>query len=495
MGQSIYAIEKVLLEGKNGFTVIAPDRKPAYVVFSPPAAAVVGVVDEEYWTYVLPVLGYHKILEALIHILYSSWSRPHKYARDYSSGQKIERWARGRTKMAIGPRFHKEWLDMLSLADPKVIGVQRKFFASTFKWTNDVASSWVYEDKYIVRDLMKYRAASHVLYCLDTLLSHHGKRRVNELIAENADIVGLRDRYGVEPAARIMHRPVPDQSKKIAMANWVDLLSENETMYRSLNRTLMNLPGKMSSRLFCWFPEITLTRPITDRVELTTVLSYAEFASEQALEERRHIDTVMNARRNEIIDGWRIFARSTNRGEDFTHRTNDIRVFMGWLADFPDSATGNFVGTVKRCAAWHRDFDMEKHFKYAREVGYGAKTAMPPIPLPEDGSVKFLDTAYDVANEGFEMQHCVSGYVEKALNGSSYLFSILRDGERATAEVSNSGRIVQVSGQRNYDNKTCKWAQSYLKDWASGLSVNGECLPPVIRHEQRVDVIEEAVPF
>jgi hypothetical protein len=94
------------------------------------------------------------------------------------------------------------------------------------------------------------------------------------------------------------------------------------------------------------------------------------------------------------------------------------------------------------------------------------KTALPPIPLPDDDRIKFLSTYEEVVNEGKEMNHCVGTYAEKAIDGDCFLFHIEYEGQIATAEILRNGHVQQVRGRFNASNVATEWGREYFKSWS-----------------------------
>jgi hypothetical protein len=102
----------------------------------------------------------------------------------------------------------------------------------------------------------------------------------------------------------------------------------------------------------------------------------------------------------------------------------------------------------------------------------------PPIPPPPLAGVRFLATVAEIAEEGVVMNHCVATRAPRALAGQSFLFHVSRDGQGATAEVLESGEVVEVRGPHNTRNGAVGWARRVLRQWGRLLAVAATPLPP-----------------
>ena len=117
-----------------------------------------------------------------------------------------------------------------------------------------------------------------------------------------------------------------------------------------------------------------------------------------------------------------------------------------------------------------------------------------PIPLPkiDDDKInlRFLSSVAEVALEAESMEHCIGNYVDKAMNGESFLFHLdhLPSGTSASIEVNSMGEVVQSCGPRNSRNKATTTGARLLKSWGRNIPSNARLLK-VNNQEQ------EPVPF
>jgi hypothetical protein len=99
-------------------------------------------------------------------------------------------------------------------------------------------------------------------------------------------------------------------------------------------------------------------------------------------------------------------------------------------------------------------------------------TAKPPIKLPENNNIKFLNTYKSVVDEGDLMDHCIASYAPSAVNGSCYLFHIDYNNEMASVEVSPQGYVKQSYGKKDTKNNASAYGRKVLSEWAKGLQIS-----------------------
>jgi hypothetical protein len=204
-----------------------------------------------------------------------------------------------------------------------------------------------------------------------------------------------------------------------------------------------------------------LLRPITNRLELTTVLCagpqppgrsrvFAFSTADQIKEAMKRISAHLHKKLS-------------------PRRTKDIGQAVDFLLDYPGDHRGNIVGLANKAIRWHRDCWREQAEEATRDLPDDTLIAVPPIPLPQVEGIRFLTTVGDVRNESNTMQHCIRHYAKAAGDGECYLFHVEHDGERASVEVSPFGFVVQSQGPSNSQNRATEWGEKVLGSWAAGL--------------------------
>lgn len=96
------------------------------------------------------------------------------------------------------------------------------------------------------------------------------------------------------------------------------------------------------------------------------------------------------------------------------------------------------------------------------------ETAKPPAELPdaiEGGSVRFLQTVYEIHLEGDDMRHCIATYDSSAVSGSCYLYHVEYKGQMASVEISPTGQLRQIKGPKNTQNLATEWGGRFFIEW------------------------------
>ncbi|HMP02774.1 MAG TPA: PcfJ domain-containing protein [Gemmatales bacterium] len=334
-----------------------------------------------------------------------------------------------RTAVALNTLVHDRWQRLRDEADPTAIAAQRKVFSAACGYGQPelVMSPEFYKHKYIVKDVLAYRAA-----------------------AAAAGITG-RDATNEDGIAFALEW----------MAKWKAIFAPTGETYPILNKTLMNLPPGIPAQVLLDLNKFMLPRPITSRLELLTVIRAHKTG-------QRNIRAFSFATEAQIAEAMRRV--SNHLHEDLSpRRWRDVNKAVLFLGDYPDSHHGNVVGLAERSIRWHRDHQDELAERVVVEFGNAKEVAMPPIPLPALEGVRFLATVGEVVQEGADMEHCIAKYATKAVSGHSFLFHVEYQGERASVEVDWYGHVVQACGPKNEDNVATEWGRKALEKWGRGL--------------------------
>jgi hypothetical protein len=465
-----------LHEYADGFCVEGDDRPPVEVLFRPLGLEAFHVSETGrgererfgFWSF-------GKLLEFVARGLLREW-RPH------DGWYGAREWARRQTARAIARRLRESWLRLVTKADPTVLAVQKAVFAATFgdaplAWTADL-----YRDRYLVQDVVRFGAAAVAVRNAEDLTRDLAQNRLLRSAPADdlralAKRLGLSMSFFVEPAD-----PSPAEQVEMLLG-WKDLFSDTGHAYRSLNRTLMNLPGRVPHRLVCALRFLHLERPVESRLELLAVTLYERLRRQRADHERGadHSRLFMHARAESLREAIRRVG-AHQRQKLSAGRVADVKQALTFLADYPDPHNGNVVGLAERAIRWHRDRQREQIAAMLRVYGAATATVAPPVAPP--AGVRFLDTVGAICAEAEAMQHCVASYVEQAVNGSCYLFHVHHRGEDATVEVGFEGRVRQSQGPRNQSNRASAYGKRVLGRWAKrlplrvpGVAEVGEDLP------------------
>jgi hypothetical protein len=250
-----------------------------------------------------------------------------------------------------------------------------------------------------------------------------------------------------------------------ALRTWRGLFSPDGLPYRSLNRTLMQLPAGFSGELLCALRWVRLPRPVTDALELSAICIAAELWSR--LGERALLHVALHARADEVVAAVARVAVATERRLS-PRRVADLRVALRFLADYPGRCNGRLGGLVDRAVRWHRIAPDERTILAAAGV-LDTPTRRPPVTLPATAGIRFLATVGEVIDEGERMGHCIASYASRAVAGRAYLFHVSHRGAEASIEVDARGRVQQAAGPANSTNPAVRWGSQVLGTWGRRL--------------------------
>lgn len=354
-------------------------------------------------------------------------------------------WRMNLTARVIGKKVHIEWRRLLEGVDPIVLAVHRSIFAATFRSARIALEPELYKHKYVVSDILNYRGAATAAVIVEALCEGSEEFRINSALP--------------------------------LVNNWRTVFSFTNKTYSSLNKTLMNIPGGVACGVLCHLNKIFLQRPILSRLELILICLYAQNVRRHVFEREEigggesvelyaspNENVFMFAASEQIKKAIALLAKHLHCTLS-NRRTLHLKFLVRFLLDFPDEHHGNILGLARKSIRWHRDGQAIERQEMLDRLGFGTKTALPPIQWPERPGIKFLSTVDDIAEESEQMQHCVASYAHNAVWGHCYLFHISRNGEQATIEVGRSGRVVQAHGPKNRGNRAAKWGARLLNQW------------------------------
>jgi hypothetical protein len=318
-------------------------------------------------------------------------------------------WAHQQTARAIARRLREQWLRLVASADPVVCSVQKAVFAATFGDAPLAYEPALYRDRYLVRDILSYPAAAIAVrnawtLSRDLLLARlHSSGQAPQLrrLARGRGLT-------LHVAASLPEGPSA-QAQRECLKDWKALFSDTGYAYGSLNRTLMNLPGRAPHRLVCNLRKSHLERPIDSRLGLLAVTTYAGIRADRGEGPGRRADhgrLFGHARAAQIKEAMRRVGGHLRQPLD-PRKASHVRQVVQFLADYPEPHAGNLVGLAERAIRWHRDQHAEHLAAMRRHYGAEAATLAPPLPLPEAEGVHFLDTVGAFCKESEHRRHGV----------------------------------------------------------------------------------------
>jgi len=435
-----------VIESSSGFRIERPHRCPVTIRLAP-------------WAFVVNVEGrapervglceYDRLVDSTSRMLIQRWLRP-PHVTGPAAGKK--RISRSQICEAIEPAVRCQWKRLLAKADPAVVAVQDAVFGATGEHAFLAEEEALYREGYLVRDVLKYRAAAIALVHIESELWPEFYRRT------------------VAPDVRQLEAGWLDTASPnaliYAMRRWCDLFSSSGTAYRSLNRTLMNLPGGIRPALVCRLQKLRLKRPMVSGLELTTLLLKPDVPGPRDPEASALLLNMLHhATEAEIHRTIARIAAHTGRTLS-PSRESHIRFVLRFLVDYPEPHRGGLSGLADKAVRWHRDAAR----RTVDELGAAdTPTAYPPIPLPAVEGITFLRTIGDLAEEGERMQHCIASYAGAAIAGETFLFHAEYEGQHASIEVAACGDVRQAVGPRNSRNAAATWGAQHLHLWAHPL--------------------------
>lgn len=430
--KSNYVSKYVFTSYERGYKISAPDRSTVYFGLSKNGLSFEAGYADGYMSE-FGLFDYYKINSLLANYILTGWK-----PKDTRSAYHIRMWAHKQTEWTITKRVCT-YLDKLKQnSNPKALALHKKSFAALGLTAYCLKQPWFYEqlDPYIERDLLNYRAAMMALnhYTDDPFLTY---------------------RYN-------------DRSLKEKMRNWRTLFSSSNSTYGNLNKTLDNLPGGLPCNLITnSLRLVKLERPITSRRELLLVTGYASCAW------FRSTDQMDNQLKCLQKADFKQIQKCANKafGEKYNLRkARNVLDFARYVhdgcrnLDLPRNIT--LSGMTDLSIDWHRRYQVVDTINNT-VVDKEAKTALPPIDLPDNKHIKFLSTADAVLEEGKQMGHCISSYLQNAIEGRSYLFHVDYKNTTASVEVTPYGYVNQSYGPKNTKNDASEYGRRVLNSWAA----------------------------
>ncbi len=472
-------------EDPLGFSVEGTDRPPVRVAFLPTGLEAVCVADSSLGSRErFGFFNFGKLLEFVARGLMRDWQ-----PREGWYGARA--WAEQQTARAIARPVRELWLKLVERADPMVAAVQKAVFAATFSDAPLASEPELYCDRYLVQDVLHYPAAAIALRNAWALTRELPLARLRTS-GPAQELRKLAQGLGVTLHLGASIRDNPTLAVQLErLRDWRSLFSHTGYDYRSLNRTLMNLPGRVPHRLVCNLRRVSLERPLGSRLELLCVVLYSGIRAERdgPLDCADHSRVFQHARVEQIKEAMERVARHLRQPLE-PRKSAHVRQMVQFLSDYPESHAGNVVGMAERAIRWHRKQQHEQTM--AMRQYYGGQTTVlpPPIDLPDAPAVSFLSTVAAICTEAEQMQHCVASYIDLAVRGNCYLFHVRHKGEEATIEVGCEGRVRQAQGPRNQRNAAAVWGKRVLARWAAKL-------PPPSAEQQKgyMPPGEDGLPF
>jgi hypothetical protein len=496
-----------IIETADGFLVEGRERVPVRVALSASRTSLLITDDTKNYADEVGVYAYRPLLSGIASRVMGQWSQPADRPESPWSG--MSTWAVSQTRKALSARVFQQWQRLLAAVPEQVRLVAKATFAATGNDSTLGCEAWheLYDYPFLVQDILRFRAAAAacrqpfpmlVRAALVTRLRAsdqeawrqgrfariydrfwlpwRGGREATLSASEEYAIFERTWRYS--PAAFLQTMQDP-QDRRLVLetlaSDWKGCFSSTGQAYRSLNRTLMGLPGAVSTSLLSYLPTITLERPMTDRVELLFLLLYARMTGTYAPDSRCEYRIFARASRKDILAALRRLGEHTR--QELRPKSAHLLTLVQVLCDYcqqGEHSRGTIPGLLDRALRWHRDLQ-ERYVKDTiGQLDRETATARPPVALPAATAIRFLSTVGEVIEEGVTMQHCIASFARWAADGQGYLFHVEHQGESASVQVDRWGQVVQAYGPRNTLNVAADYGRRLLTRWGSPLR---EALP------------------
>jgi hypothetical protein len=380
----------------------------------------------------------------------------------------------------LHPKFEVLWKLFWIHADenqnPTVKSLQTLIHDASDDDTNIEIHPLVIEKPSLIADLCQYRAAAIAFRYINELSTMKNRNTwVEQWRAQYPDTPfyndQLRDRMDEGYSGEVDQR---SEAAILLMENWRDLFAYNGISYDELNETVNHLPEGMTSELLCFLPQWRLSRTITDRLELSTILNFARrhptdfngdilkrdqngghFVSkanlpkwfEEVYEEIGHVIEQASAQKIRqaiaIMSEYSGLDLNPDRDESVAIFANFFDGYKGYIADDIETLAQNVV-------SWR---------KTARNaaIAYNLTTDIdiPTIKLPEDGAIRFLKMTYDVQRALSLFEVDINGF---AVGEKHYHFVINYDQYQAMLIGDDNHRIIHAKGISQRPNAASEYA-------------------------------------
>ena len=342
-----------------------------------------------------------------------------------------------------------------------------------------------YENKYLIMDVMRYRACriavKHGRLFNSKNLKYIFEKDVRDNPDENLYLPGILTTEEIEER-KAMIKEEKERNLELNdfisyavdnLEDWMSLYSYDRSSYTSLNRTLMNLPLFIPSNMPVYLKYIKLEKPLTQRTEFLLSTLYAQTLENFDLINSNHTlwlnhKIFFNSNAGQILKALKLVSEHTHTNHD-GRMESDLINMVYFLWDYPYEHKGNIVSLAGKAIKWHRDIEEGKAMEKIIDISKDRKTSLPPILLPDEKGITFLSSINKIILEGRNMNHCIAHYTEKAVDGLSYLFHVEYMGEMASVEISRNGKVRQSLGPGNCRNRASEWGNEILSKWGKGF--------------------------
>jgi PcfJ-like protein len=354
--------------------------------------------------------------------------------------------------------------------EPWLADMNRKFYSDAGKGTlSEEVIRMSAVDQYLRRDLLSYPWARSLVQCA---------------VSEVTNLIRMRDDRWFEK----INLTAPED-----LASFIEYyLKLKQALFstRAMRRSLSRMPGHLPHQtienlLKLQQAGLKFESPLpNDRVVWLVVSVLAQVMDERTAspiagsdspaEHLGFVQAVYDVIRRTPINRLRqLMRRECPSG---LRKSHEIMMVMRNLLDIPKDTVihprTQLSGLIELSKHIHRQ-------EYIRSMKFdpGTPTVQPPIPLPNDKRLTFLNTCQALYDEGAAMHHCVGwGHAENAVQSYAYYFHFEDSSGKATVMVSSTtGKVAQAFGPHNKITTTSRRASRLLAAW--GKNLNGLPIP------------------
>jgi hypothetical protein len=262
------------------------------------------------------------------------------------------------------------------------------------------------------------------------------------------------------------------------MRSWRGLFAPDGVAYRSLDRTLMNLPDGIYPALVCTLRHVRLERPITDPLELHLLLECVALAKQRG-QQLPWLHALQHARAAAIRAGLERIAAATHRAALDPQKPSDLRFVATYLLDAQGGAADRFEHVVGHAVRRHAERQRRRPVNdlwpmpwRVRAAARGRRSRRHPDGGPAPATARRGRPAISRHRRRGDRRGATHAPLRRDLRRARdprdcFLFHAEHAGAAASLEVGAEGVVRQATGPGNRHNAACDWGRRELARWVA----------------------------
>jgi len=429
---------------------------------------------------VIPMFCFYKILGNSVLALYEDWN-PNKNKNTYVRARLFTQ-AVTTTKKTLARPIKDIWLKKNhEICDEETILLHKKMYSTAngsgnwghFRYLLNKSGYSEEEAMYARKDLMQYRSARCAFLSYTDLIDRTDWKK------QFFDISNPHIRKTISNFPNVPYFFV-------------------HMFRRNPHYDARNSPIDGEPEFFPVEPSyLDIKEPLTTRIRF---LAYYTFNNMSFYNGKSAEDILLRSSDEDLKKAVRyIDEKHFKRKTDF-RRTRLVLDSFHAIFDYPYIfGKWDIVGLAKRSEQYHWELEREREryhqeamaIRSQREIERlkqeerfsNSETALPPISLPSNKNIKFLNSYKEIQEEGSKMGHCIGTYAIRAVKGSCYLFHVDYNRETASVEVGLNGYVVQSYGPHDSKNSAADYGRRVLSQWGKNLN-KLENRNPILRYKE-----------